>query len=494
MAAAVAHRHGTDHHILNFFYDDSDGCALTVLVNTVRFHIIADADKLRAKRGPGVKLARDYRAILKQVKRQDNGEIPVKYGNDTDSGLDSEDDHKHSQRDSALGSSPPAADDKLVQEEPIIALKRWMLAPFADIFEQRASADQIKVEQKLDEWFSGPTLFYSLAIEDDDLIAREEKAAPDLERRMQALVPHIAMPQYITKLDIPLIPASDVTVLACSDEPAPYHPCRVRIGQETFFLKMCDPTQPQPTKRELKLLKEIESKGLHQQFKVPLVKHLIGHRDSRTEILGFTMTEIDTPTPLTTLLDEDIPALKRARWAQEADRIRSILHANGIIWGDAKADNFIVDAREDLWIIDFGGSYTEGWVDPGLAETREGDEMGLEKIVNALHDPVGMTVDVEASEVSGPNKNGEKSSDSEASAESDASESSAARRGNKKRRSREASTADKAEHQQAPSSLQRKHKRKNRCIGETEEAAGAEADTADEESNDENTKKKKTRL
>lgn len=68
--------------------------------------------------------------------------------------------------------------------------------------------------------------------------------------------------------------------------------------------------------------------------------------------------------------------------------MNKLLHENNIIWGDAKADNFMVDEDDRLWIIDFGGSYTEGWVDPELSETVEGDDMGVEKIVNALHDPV----------------------------------------------------------------------------------------------------------
>lgn len=76
-----------------------------------------------------------------------------------------------------------------------------------------------------------------------------------------------------------------------------------------------------------------------------------------------------------------------------------------IIWGDAKADNFMVDAHNELWIIDFGGSYTEGWIDPELAETEQGDITGVKKIVNALYDPVGMTVDDENE----PNKASEKS-------------------------------------------------------------------------------------
>jgi len=60
------------------------------------------------------------------------------------------------------------------------------------------------------------------------------------------------------------------------------------------------------------------------------------------------------------------------------------------VFGDAKTDNFLVDRGNHLWVINFGGSYIEGWVDPEIKETGEGegDNTGIENCVNALHDPV----------------------------------------------------------------------------------------------------------
>lgn len=55
----------------------------------------------------------------------------------------------------------------------------------------------------------------------------------------------------------------------------------------------------------------------------------------------------------------------------------------------------MVDDRDRLWIIDFGGSYTEGWVEERLNETVEGDEMGVGKVVGALEDPDENTFDEE---------------------------------------------------------------------------------------------------
>lgn len=54
-----------------------------------------------------------------------------------------------------------------------------------------------------------------------------------------------------------------------------------------------------------------------------------------------------------------------------------------------------------LWIIDFGGSWTEGWIDPEVKETEEGDDMATEKIVNALHDPIANVEGASSSSGSG---------------------------------------------------------------------------------------------
>jgi serine/threonine protein kinase len=60
------------------------------------------------------------------------------------------------------------------------------------------------------------------------------------------------------------------------------------------------------------------------------------------------------------------------------------LHEAGIIWGDAKAPNILIDAHNNPWIVDFGGSYTPGWVEKDLAGTIEGDMQGLSRIVDYI--------------------------------------------------------------------------------------------------------------
>lgn len=80
-------------------------------------------------------------------------------------------------------------------------------------------------------------------------------------------------------------------------------------------------------------------------------------------------------------LAKDNPDLRR-RWASQIEGLVKALHQEGIIWGDVKADNVLIDKNNDAWVIDFGGSYTPGWVDSDKAGTLEGDKQGLGKIID----------------------------------------------------------------------------------------------------------------
>jgi serine/threonine protein kinase len=62
------------------------------------------------------------------------------------------------------------------------------------------------------------------------------------------------------------------------------------------------------------------------------------------------------------------------------------LHEAGVVWGDAKPENVLVDMNGDAWLIDFGGSYTLGWVDEDKQETMEGDLQGVQRIDDWLHE------------------------------------------------------------------------------------------------------------
>ncbi len=58
----------------------------------------------------------------------------------------------------------------------------------------------------------------------------------------------------------------------------------------------------------------------------------------------------------------------------------------GFLGGDGKASNALIHCDTgDAWIIDFGGGWTDGWVDQELGGTMEGDELAVNKILEFLN-------------------------------------------------------------------------------------------------------------
>lgn len=283
-----------------------------------------------------------------------------------------------------------------VNEDPQGEVQKWVLTPFKSTFAELAPVSNAPPRPTLHDYYHTKVFFFTLEVDSEELVTVELEEDAELRESIAHLVPCLQIPKYIRNIKVPTFSSHEVRVLSESDTPAPIHPARVQVGGDTRFLKLVDATQPSTTKRELSMLAKIERLGLHEQMRIPHLLGLVGQGDSKTSIMGFLLTDIGDATPLTEMLDEKVPAQLREKWSREAEKMVELLHEHGLVWGDAKADNFLVDANEDLWMIDFGGSYTEGYIDPELCETTEGDEQGLNKVLDALEDPAANTFDPEA--------------------------------------------------------------------------------------------------
>lgn len=377
-------------HILHFFYDNEDSCALTVLINEVRFHIIVDPEDLRKSSDKnlyyeyldnisGLREAEEREAKeAEQARSKSTGSKKRKRSNDKDSAIHM-DDEEGDDGDQDSGSAG-------------VELRNWILSAFADVTAIYAPLGRPLQESTLYEWYHGPTYFYDLKIQNGELTPELLEENDDLTKRIESLVPRLKMPKYVQQMDLPWLDANDLTVTSEVANPEPAHPGKVvtKSGQAYFF-KPVDDTQPNSFKREIKILRKLQELDL--AIKVPKLLGFVGFENSKTDIMGLLLSVIEDPTPLTKLLDAGIDEDMRTAWSEKSEAYVKLLHENNIIWGDAKADNFMVDKNDELWIIDFGGSYTEGWVDPELNETLEGDEMGVHKIQAALEDPEANTFD-----------------------------------------------------------------------------------------------------
>jgi hypothetical protein len=83
---------------------------------------------------------------------------------------------------------------------------------------------------------------------------------------------------------------------------------------------------------------------------------------------GRTLREVDVSA---------VPKATRFSWAAHIGKTVDWLHSIGLVWGDGKQDNVIVDEDDQIWLIDLGGGWTEGWVKAELADMAEGDHQAL---------------------------------------------------------------------------------------------------------------------
>lgn len=102
--------------------------------------------------------------------------------------------------------------------------------------------------------------------------------------------------------------------------------------------------------------------------------------------MGLLLSYIDSGGSALSCIDVSDPQYSGLpqKWFDQISRTLEVLHAHGIVWGDAKADNILIDLNENEYLIYFGGGYTEGWVDKGKSDSIEGDLQGLQHIKKFL--------------------------------------------------------------------------------------------------------------
>jgi hypothetical protein len=117
---------------------------------------------------------------------------------------------------------------------------------------------------------------------------------------------------------------------------------------------------------------------------IGLVVDTVGTVKPRPHVVGMLLTYIKPKREILSTLQYVARAADShrhlPRWANDVEHIVGALHRAGCVWGDAKPDNVLVDSEDNVWVVDFGGGYTPGWIDEELQGTKRGDLQALEKI------------------------------------------------------------------------------------------------------------------
>ena len=261
----------------------------------------------------------------------------------------------------------------------------WMLLPCMPEVRQHTDPATRKEHSNLQSYYHPETLIFSLMQAGGCL---EAKLCPDDPQLTKWLKPQLPIldESVASALQngLPCFQASQVTIIRAdvSDWVIDEIPRTVRtpgIQGQLYFKTAFDRGS---FKRELNALVRTRANDPKQELRVTRLAGLVKW-DDEDSIGGLLMNYTADTDNLGWVAGEASEA-ERSRWALEVRRTVERLHSLGVIWGDAKAANVLVDADRQAWVVDFNGGYTEGWVDKELENTRDGDLQGVARIEEFL--------------------------------------------------------------------------------------------------------------
>ncbi|KAG6367564.1 hypothetical protein INS49_001757 [Diaporthe citri] len=159
-----------------------------------------------------------------------------------------------------------------------------------------------------------------------------------------------------------------------------------KSGHKTLcFFKHFGLASENPMTHELAVHQKVHDAKLGPDVRVSRLQGIV-HLQDEDATLGLLLSLVDHEDGMTlqSALYDDPPRHLRERWARQVSHTVEELHKAGAVWGDAKADNVLIDKNSDAWVIDFEGGYTRSWVDKDKAGTKEGDLQGLGRILDLI--------------------------------------------------------------------------------------------------------------
>lgn len=262
----------------------------------------------------------------------------------------------------------------------------WAVKPCIADFE-RLSPPRPPLKDKqqltLSYFIASATFECTLVATDEALTCQDiERVEPDQDGF--SLSPTTPQPPWTTSF--PSFTPSEITVL-CDDDPNHHpldsNPTQVHIGtQRLYFKESLDPDD-EVAKRGVETHERIANADFGANVRTSRLYGIVRDERSR-QMVGLLLYHIEEDTRLAFAVGPGTAEVMRERWARQVRETLAALHGAGITWGDAKADNVLIDVYGDAWIVEFGGGRTEGWVDSGREGTVDGDLQGLERILKFI--------------------------------------------------------------------------------------------------------------
>lgn len=268
-------------------------------------------------------------------------------------------------------------DDNMAEDYNPEDFYSWALEPCLSLFETIAPAPKQNLKITLHDFLHPGVFYYSLCAVDGKLTPVQSEGrgagmvALGLELDDSAFSP--AWPSFLPM---------EIEICITNPEDAIFaSPNKVLVdGKAICFFKLYQPGDTNIALRELENYKRITESYLDPDIRICRLLGVV--KDEKNHLIGLLLIYIECDfLTLACAVEPDTPASTKQKWVDQVTGTLTQLHKAGIVWGDAKPDNILIDKNNNAWIIDFGGGYTRGFVEREKAGTIKGDLQGLEKII-----------------------------------------------------------------------------------------------------------------
>ncbi|KAJ8064135.1 hypothetical protein OCU04_007970 [Sclerotinia nivalis] len=163
---------------------------------------------------------------------------------------------------------------------------------------------------------------------------------------------------------------------------------KVLVDEEEMCFKSGGPYNWTAIEREYECLSKVAKARHTSSLRIPKLTGIVISAENG-QVIGileeFIPTDLENLCTLRDVEPATVSYERRKKWATQIREMVDLLHEIGIVWGDGKPHNVLIHGdTDDAWLIDFGGSWTDGWVDEEVKETLEGDEQAVERIFEFL--------------------------------------------------------------------------------------------------------------
>lgn len=396
------------YEITEFFYGYDIPSELTVICRGRRLFVCIKVEELQEESGTrSPSLAEEFQTLLDAVMKDDDMHMYIDEGleksmenadanmsghidTNVDEGISDADRNGDGQHHEIEGNgNQEVKEDQQAKdvdgedyehEDPMEAMYEWLMVPLLPILRSWAPSSPTSTETRtLDDFFRLPTSSYLMKAVQGVLTAIPTS---DESVHLPSLAPmaEISLPES----NVPFVHPAHIRVPWDEESKGSSYPRKVMLENGlTCFFKPCHHGRNVPAQRELENLIRIHEVGLTSKVRVPKVEAIVKY-DHENRLTGYLITFIENKDTLEGEYARSAPISMRRRWYREIKDMITELHQLQIVWGDAKADNILIDFQDQPWLIDFGGSFTPGWVDRENLETIAGDLQALSKIKEHL--------------------------------------------------------------------------------------------------------------